>query len=154
VNDVGGFDRWDSVRATSHADGASYVVDITGTIFAGPAARQTTNYRSDQIRLVTHADGQVESAHLGVGGAPVDALHVDDRSKRSDGVVEQAVTPESDAARQSFTACQRAAITTDAVGEQFSYTANGRFRWRNAGLFDDDLWHHHTPGSAVWYPRW
>lgn len=154
VNDVGGFDRWDRVRATRHGDGAGYVVDITGTIFAGPAARHASNYRSDQIRLVTHSDGQVESHSLGIGGAPVDALQTDDRSKRSEGVVEQAVTPESDAARQSFTACQRAVITTDTVEEQFSYTANGRFRWRKAGLFDDDLWHHHTPGRAVWYPRW
>ncbi|GAB3316799.1 hypothetical protein GCM10027355_11240 [Haloplanus salinarum] len=154
VNDVGGFDRWDRVRATKHAGGAGYVVDITGTIFAGPTARHASNYRSDQIRLVTHADGQVESATLGVGGVPVDALHIDDRSKRSDGVVEQAVTPESDAARQSFTACQRAVITTDTVEEQFSYTVNGRFRWRRSGLLDDDLWHYHTPGQAAWYPRW
>lgn len=154
VNDVGGFDRWDRVRATRHAGGAGYVVDLTGTIFAGPAARHDSNYRSDQIRLVTHTDGQVESATLGVGGVSVDALQTDDRSKRSDGVVEQAVTPESDAARQSFTACQRAVITTDTVEKQFSYTANGRFRWRKSGLLDDDLWHHHTPGQAVWYPRW
>jgi hypothetical protein len=149
VNDIGGFDRWDRVRATRHADGASYVVGITGTIFAGSAARHASNYRSDQIRLVTHAEGQIESANVGVGGVPIDALQTDDRSKHSDGVVEQAVAPESDAARQSFTACQRAVIVTPAVEEQFSYTANGPFRWRKPGVFDDDLWHHHTPGRAV-----
>lgn len=154
VNDVGGFDRWDRVSATRHADGADYIVDISGTIFAGSAARQASNYRSDQIRLVTHTDGQTEYVGLGIGGVPVDALQIDDRSNRSDGVVELAVTPGSDASRQSFTACQRAVITTETVEEQFSYTANGRFRWQKSGLFDDDLWHHHTPGQAVWYPRW
>jgi len=154
VNDVGGFDRWDRVPATRHAGGAGYVVDITGSMFADPASKHASNYRSDQIRLVTHADGQVESASLGTGGVPAEDLRTDDRSKHSDGVVEQTVTPESDAARQSFTACQRAAITSEPIEEQFSYTTNGRFRWRKPGLFDDDLWHHHTPGRAVWYPRW
>lgn len=154
VNDVGGFDRWDRVSATRLSNSAGYVIEVTGTIFAGTAARHASNYRSDQIRLVTHTDGQVEHAGLGTGRVPADALEIDDRSERSDGVVELAVTPESDAARQSFTACQRAVITTETVEEQFGYTANGRFRWRKPGLLDDDLWHHHTPGRAVWYPRW
>lgn len=154
VNDVGGFDRWDRVHATRHADSAGYVVDITGAILAGPASKHASDYRSDQIRLVTHADGQVESVSLGTGGVPVEALQIDDRSKHSEGVVEQTVTSESDAARQCFKTCQHSFITTDPIEEQFSYTANGRFRWRTPGLFDDDLWHHHTPGQAVWYPGW
>jgi hypothetical protein len=154
VNDAGGFDRWDRVAATGDARGAGYVVDIAGTIFAGAAARRASEYRSDRIRLVSHTDGQVESAGLGTGGVAADALRTDDRSRLPDGVVELAATADRDTARRSFTACQRAVVATDTADEQFGYTANGRFRWRNPGLFDDELWHHHTPGRAVWHPRW
>jgi hypothetical protein len=154
LNDVGGFDRWDRVSATPLPDGAGYLVEMTGTIFAGSAARQPSDYTSDQVRLVTHFDEQVEYTRLGTGDIPADTLQIEDRTERSEGVAELAVTSENGAARQSFTACQRAAVTTETAAESFGYIGNGRFRWRKSGLFDDDLWHHHTPGAAVWYPHW
>lgn len=154
LNDVGGFDRWDRVGATSLSDGAGYLVEMTGTVFSGPAARQPSDYTSDQVRLVTHFDEPVESTLLGMGDVPADALQIEDRTERSAGVAEMAASPETGAARQSFTACLRAAVATETAETPFGYIGNGRFRWRKSGLFDDDLWHHHTPGAAVWYPRW
>lgn len=154
VNDAGGFDRWDRVRAASNPDGSlEYVVDVSGTIFAGRAARTGSRYASDRVRLVAETDDRIEGVGLGAGGVPADDVRVEDRSDRGEGVVELAATADGDDARRSFTACQRAYVVSEADEPSVAYTANGRFRWRKSGLLDDEYWYHHTPGRARWRPR-
>jgi hypothetical protein len=155
LNDAGGFDRWDRVRAATGRDGSdrAYVIEIMGTIYARSAARRGSDYVADQVRLVADTDGAVTDVDLGTGGVPAEELRIDDRTDRSEGELELRATPQSDAARRSFTACQQAVVVTETARSPFDYLANGRFRWRNPGLLDDELWHHHTPGRAVWYPR-
>lgn len=142
----GGIDRWDRVRAASGSDRAWVVLETTATIGGG-----RDGFAADRIRLVDHVDGRLEA--VDAAAAPSDGVEIRARGDRSAGHAEHAFLPRNGAARRSFTALQRAVVTLPELSGPVTYTANGRFRWRDAGLLRDEFWYQHTPGQAVWYHR-
>jgi hypothetical protein len=148
-NDVARFDRRDTVRAATGGDRTAIVLDIRGTIYAGGEVGGDDRYAADQVRLVASFDDRLRAAAPQAG--ETENLVV--RRDVDDDAVEHRFTPTNDETRRRFTACQRSLVTASAMPEPFSYTANGRFRWRDPRLVrEDDRWHHHTPGRAVWHP--
>jgi hypothetical protein len=149
--DVASFLRRDAVRVLPDADPVAIEVRLDGTIYAGDNVGSDGRYTADQVRLTSSFDDPVRAT------APQD-VETDEVQVRRDvdgqgGAVEHRFTPSSDEARRQFTACQHSFVTASELPDQFSYTANGRFRWRdNQFIREDDLWNHHTPGQAVWYP--
>jgi hypothetical protein len=150
-NDVAGFTRRDGVRAVSGADRTHVVLDIRGTIYAGSEVGGDSRYAADQVRLVASFDDRLRAT-----APPAD--ETEDLVVRRDvdpaeDAVEHRFTPASDRSRRRFTACQHSLVTAPEMPDPFSYTANGRFRWRDPRFVrEDERWHHHTPGRAVWYP--
>ncbi|WP_222918627.1 hypothetical protein [Natrinema sp. SYSU A 869] len=142
----GGFDRWDRVQVATGPKRAWLVLETTATIVGG-----RDGFDADTVRLVDHFDQRLEG--VDTAAHPADKVEIRTRGDRSEDAADHSFHPTSDAAHRSFTACQRAVVTVPELPEPFSYTANGRFRWRNPGFFDDDHWHHHTPGQAMWYLR-
>lgn len=150
-NDVGGFVRRDTVRAASEADRTNIVLGISGTIYAGSNVSGDSRYNADQVRLVASFDNHLRTTAPPVG--ETDDLTVRRDVDMAEDAVEHRFTPASDQARRRFTACQHSLVTASEMPDPFSYTANGRFRWRNPRFIrEDDRWHHHTPGRGVWYP--
>jgi len=150
-NDVAGFTRRDTVRVASEADRTNMVLDMRGTIYGGSTVGGDSRYTADQVRLVASFDDHLRTTAPQVG--ETEELVVERDVDRADDAVEHRFTPTSDQTRQQFTACQHSLVTASEIPSPFSYTANGRFRWRDPRLIrEDDRWHHHTPGRAVWYP--
>lgn len=149
-NDVAGFDRWDRVRTTSETDRRTFVLDTAATILSGSADAGADRYNADQVRIAAEFDHRLDD--VGPAERSTDHLDIVDTGVPVDDAAERRVTATSSSARQSFTACLRCLVTASESPVPFSYLANARFRWRDPRLLEDDLWHHHTPGQAVWYP--
>ncbi|MFA9516875.1 hypothetical protein ACERIT_06615 [Halopenitus sp. H-Gu1] len=150
-NDVAGFVRRDTVRLAPGADRTNIVLGISGTIYAGSNVGGDSRYTADQVRLVASFDNHLRET------APLPGETANLTVRRDVDMVEDAAehrfTPANDQARRMFTACQHSLVTASEMPDPFSYTANGRFRWRNPRFIrEDDRWHHHTPGRGVWYP--
>ncbi|MBV0924402.1 hypothetical protein KTS45_09325 [Halomicroarcula limicola] len=149
-NDVAGFDRRDSVLVADDDDVTPVYVDTSATIWSGEAADGDDRYRADGVVLAAEFDGRLD--RIGPGSQTTEPLTVADESDTTDDEARQVFTPETDAARDGFTACSRCRVVPDELGDRFSYLANARFRWRDPRLLrSDDVWSHHTPGEAVWY---
>ncbi|MBX0295631.1 hypothetical protein [Haloarcula nitratireducens] len=151
-NDVAGFDRLDSVRVrTDDEDVSPVFVDTSATIWSGEAADGDDRYRADSVALAAEFDARLD--RIGPGSQTTESLTVADESDTTEDEARQVFTPETDATRDRFTACSRCRVIPDELGDRFSYLANARFRWRDPRLLrSDDVWSHHTPGEAVWYP--
>jgi len=151
-NDVARFDRRDTVRAATDTDQADLVVDIRGTIYAGSEVGGDGRYVADQIRLEASFDNHLSATAPQSGDT--ENLVVQRDVDMADDALEHRFAPTSDKTHRRFTACQHSLVIASEMPEPFSYTANGRFRWRNPRFIrEDDRWHHHTPGRAVWYPN-
>ncbi|RZV06117.1 hypothetical protein BDK88_4074 [Natrinema hispanicum] len=151
-NDVARFDRRDTVRAATGTDQADLVVDIRGTIYAGSEVGGDGRYVADQVRLEASFDNHLSATAPPAG--ETENLVVQRDVDMADDALEHRFAPASDETRQGFTACQHSLVIAPEMPESFSYTANGRFRWRDPRFIrKDDRWHHHTPGRAVWYPN-
>jgi len=154
-NAAGEFDRRDRVLVRTDSgtdsDPTPVFVDTEGTIVAGRRGGPSGPYRADRIETVAHFDQRFTD--VGPAGQTTDALRVQNVSDGLDHAANVVFRPQSDATRQSFTACQRTRLAVDDFSGPFRYTGNVRFRWTDAQLLDDDTFVHHTPGSAVWYPE-
>jgi hypothetical protein len=132
-------------------DRTPVVVDIDGRIAGGEAAGGDGQYAADQVRLAASFDDRLRATAPRAGDT--EGLAIERDVDTADDAVDHRYAATSDRTRRAFTACQRSLVTASARPDAVSYTANGRFRWRNARLLrEDDHWHHHTPGRAVWYP--
>jgi hypothetical protein len=153
VNDVGGFDRWDIVRLAAKAEPAVISVDMQATIYGGATPQDASSYRPDRIRFVSDVPGNI------TGKSPqntdLDALAVEttDGAGSDKSLVQYTFTPQKNAELRSFAACTRTQFQTNDTEPPISYISNGRFRWHDPQLLEDDTWVHHTPGEAVWYPN-
>ena len=151
-NDVGRFTRRDALRIAPGPDRTRVVLSMRGTIRGregvdGGADR----YAADQVRLVASFDDPLHATAPPTG--ETDGLTVRREEDGGDDAVDHRFASTSDGTRRGFTACQRSLLTPTGTPDPFSYVANARFRWRDARLLrEDDYWHHHTPGRAVWYP--
>jgi hypothetical protein len=150
-NGVARFVRRDTVRVAPGPDRTAIVVDITGTIYAGSQVGGDGSYVADQVRLVTSFDDRLQAS--APPAADTDDLAVQRDLNDAEDTVEHRFTPTTKESRQQFTACQHSLVTAPEPRNPFTYTANCRFRWRNPRFVrEDDHWHHHTPGVAMWYP--
>ncbi|QGA83788.1 hypothetical protein [Halomicrobium sp. LC1Hm] len=150
-NAGGEFDRRDRVLVRPGSDPTPVFVDIEATIVAGRRDGPTGPYRTDRVETVAHFDQQFTD--VGPSGQTTDALRVQNVSDATENAANTVFTPRNSETRSSFTACQRARVVLDDLSEPFRYTGNVRFRWTDPQLLEDDAFVHHTPGSAVWYPR-
>ncbi|WP_139136142.1 hypothetical protein [Haladaptatus sp. W1] len=151
-NDVASFVRRDTVRTASTGDRTALVLGISGTIYAGSEVGGDSQYTADQVQLVASFDNHLRAT--APPGSEAENLVVRRDADMADDAVEHRFTPTSDQTRRKFTACQHSLVTASELPDPFSYTANGRFRWRNPRFIrEDDRWYHHTPGRAVWYPN-
>lgn len=150
-NDVAGFTRRDAVRVAGNADRTHVELELRGTIRGGESAGGDGAYAADQVRLVASFDNNVRST-----APPADetaGLAVRRAAEETDDAVDHRFTQAGDGVRPEFTACQRSLVTAAETPDPFSYVGNARFRWRDRRVLrEDDLWHHHIPGEAVWYP--
>ena len=149
-NDVAGFDRWDRVWTVRGSTPAVFVAERQGRIFGGDAAANDGRYRADGVTLVTEFDAGFDA--VGPAAGERNGLSIGNESDPIENEARHAFATTTDATRESFTACQRSRVVVDAFEAPFSYVGNGRFAWRDLRLLDDDVWNHHTPGRAVWYP--
>ena len=150
-NDVAAFTRRDAVRVVSNADRTHVELELRGTIRGGEAAGGDGAYDADQVRLVASFNDDVRSTAPPAGETA--GLAVRRVAEETDDAVDHRFTQAGDGVRPEFTACQRSLVTMAEAPDPFSYVGNARFRWRNRRVLrEDDLWHHHTPGRAVWYP--
>lgn len=153
VNDVGGFDRWDTVRVAADAEPAVVSVDIQATVYGGSTLKDTSSYEPDRIRFVSDFPGRItqtapQNTHVGSL-----IVNISESIDPENSLMRYTFTPQEKAELGSFTACARAIFQTQDTEPPISYTSNGRFRWRDSRLLEDDTWVHHTPGEAVWYPN-
>lgn len=153
VNDVGGFDRWDIVRLAAKAEPAVISLDLQATIYGGATPKDASSYKPDRIRFVSDGPGNI------TGTSPRDtdldslAVETTDSAGSDESLMQYTFTPQKNAELRSFAACTRTQFQTDDTEPPISYDSNGRFRWRDPQLLEDDTWVHHTPGEAVWYPN-
>lgn len=150
-NAVGEFDRRDRVTVVPDGDPTPVFVDTEATIRAGRRSGERGPYRADRIKTVAQFDGRFDS--VGPAGQTTDALAVQNVSDPTEHTAAVEFSPRTDATRESFTACQRTRLEVENFSGPFRYTGNARFRWADPQLLDDATFVHHTPGSAVWYPR-
>lgn len=150
-NDVAAFTRRDAVRVAGDADQTHVELELLGTIRGGESAGGDGAYAADQVRLVASFDDDVRSTAPSAGETA--GLEVRRVAEETDDAVDHRFTQAGDGVRSEFTACQRSLVTVAETPDPFSYVGNARFRWRDRRILrEDDLWHHHTPGRAVWYP--
>jgi len=150
-NTGGEFDRRDRVFVRPDSDPTPVFVDIEATIVAGRRGGPSGPYRTDRVETVAHFDQRFTD--VGPSGQTTDALAVQNVSDDTENAANVVFTPRNGETRTSFTACQRARVVVDDFTEPFRYTGNVRSRWTDPQLLEDDDFGHHTPGSAVWYPR-
>ncbi|TKX63788.1 hypothetical protein EXE48_02015 [Halorubrum sp. ASP1] len=151
-NGVARFTRRDAVRVAPGPDRARVAVTIRATIRGGSAVDGGDDrYAADGVRIAASFDEPLHATAPPTG--ETDGLTVRREEDRGDDAVDHGFESTSDRTRRGFTACQRSLLTPVETPDPFSYVANARFRWRDARLVrEDDYWHHHTPGQAVWYP--
>ncbi|ELZ47840.1 hypothetical protein C464_07960 [Halorubrum coriense DSM 10284] len=151
-NDVARFTRRDAVRVAPGPDRSRVALSMRGTIRGGGTVDGGDDrYAADQVRLVASFDERLHATVPPRGES--NGLTVRREEDAADDAVDHRFAPTSDRTRRGFTACQRSLVTPVETPDPFSYVANARFRWRDPRLLrDDDYWHHHTPGRAVWYP--
>jgi hypothetical protein len=151
-NEAGRFTRRDALRIAPGPDRTRVVLSMRGTIQdRGGVDSSGDRYDADRIRLVASFDDPLHSTAPPTG--ETDGLTVRREEDGSDDAVDHGFESTSDRTRRGFTACQRSLLTPTGTPDPFSYVANARFGWRDARLLrEDDHWHHHTPGQAVWYP--
>ncbi|RLM34679.1 hypothetical protein DVK01_13400 [Haloarcula sp. Atlit-120R] len=153
VNDVGGFDRWDTLRMAANVDPAVVSVDMQATVYGGSTQSDTSSYKPDRIRFVSDFPGKISG--MSPQDAGLDSLTVEATSNTGPEttLTQYTFTPRGKRYQGAFAACARTQFRTRKTEPPISYDSNGRFRWRDPQLLDDDTWVHHTPGQAVWYPN-
>ncbi|QAU12550.1 hypothetical protein EKH57_07325 [Halorubrum sp. BOL3-1] len=150
-NGVAAFTRRDAVRVAGDANRTHVELELRGTIHGGESAGGNGAYAADQVRLVASFDDDVRSTAPPAGETA--GLVVRRVAEETGDAVDHRFTQAGDGVRPEFTACQRSLVTVAETPDPFSYVGNARFRWRDQRILrEDNLWHHHTPGRAVWYP--
>jgi hypothetical protein len=150
-NAVGEFDRRDRVFVRPDSDPTPVFAEMEATIVAGRVGGPTGPYRADRVKTVADFDQRVTD--VGPAAQTTDALGVRNVSDGTEKIGSIEFSPRNGAARESFTACQRARLVVDDLSTPFRYTGNARFRWIDPQLLENETFVHHTPGSAAWYPR-
>jgi hypothetical protein len=153
VNDVGGFDRWDTLRLAAKTEPAVVSVDMQATMYGGSTQSDTSSYKPDRIRFVSDFPERITG--MSPQDADIDGLTVETTGSAGSEttLMQYTFTPQEKIDLWSFAACTRMQFQTRDTEPPISYDSNGRFRWRDPQLLDDDTWVHHTPGQAVWYPN-
>ena len=153
VNDAGGFDRWDRLYTVSGDEPTSFFLNIEATIYGGSTTGDDGAYRPEQVRLVAEFDNVVDTVGPGTTDANgLSIAHTIVSTENGGTNVDHTFTPQTAATRESFTAGTRIEIHVEDESLPFSYIGNGRFRWHDSQMLNDDTWVHHTPGNAVWHP--